>query len=139
MRIALSATAILILLILTGRPAYPAGETVSIEPLAVHAHRFQDFQRGAVVCEVFGEIKNIGTKPVKSFTLHLEMLDRKGKVTATEDLTLPLRVIVAPRAKGVLRPVQPQEIGNFIQETRNCPDKWQEGRIRYSIKAVQTE
>ncbi|HUK55446.1 MAG TPA: hypothetical protein VLY20_02170 [Nitrospiria bacterium] len=110
-----------------------------ITPLAVHAHRYQDFQRNAVVCEVFGEIKNTGSQPIKSFTLHLEMLDSKGKDLTQEDLTLPLRVIVPGNPKGELRPVNPQEIGNFIQDTKNCPDRWLEGRIKYSIKSVQTE
>jgi len=126
-------------LVLLGRPAEPANERMPITPLAVHAHRYQDFQRNRVVCEVFGEIKNMGSQPVKSFTLHLEMLDSKGKRLTQEDLTLPLRVIVPGNAKGEPRPVNPQEIGNFIQDTENCPDKWLEGRIQYRIKAVQTE
>lgn len=122
-----------------GPPAEPANERMPIIPLAVHAHRYQDFQRNRVICEVFGEIKNTGRQPVKSFTLHLEMLDSKGKRLTQEDLTLPLRVIVPGNAKGELRPVNPQEIGNFIQDTENCPDHWLEGRIQYRIKAVQTE
>jgi hypothetical protein len=126
-------------LVLLGRPAEPANERRPIVPLAVHAHRYQDFQRNRVICEVFGEIKNTGSQPVKSFTLHLEMLDSKGKRLTQEDLTLPLRVIVPGNAKGEPRPVNPQEIGNFIQDTENCPDQWLEGRIKYSIKAVQTE
>ena len=126
-------------LVLLGRSAEPANERMSITPLAVHAHRYQDFQRNRVVCEVFGEIKNTGSQPVKSFTLHLEMLDSKGKRLTQEDLTLSLRVIVPGNAKGEPRPVNPQEIGNFIQDTENCPDQWLEGRIKYNIKAVQTE
>jgi len=126
-------------LVLWNRPAQPAKVPMPITPLAVHAHRYQDFQRNAVVCEVFGEIKNTGSQPIKSFTLHLEMLDSKGKDLTQEDLTLPLRVIVPGNPKGELRPVNPQEIGNFIQDTKNCPDRWLEGRIKYSIKSVQTE
>ena len=67
------------------------------------------------------------------------MLDAKGKRLTQEDLTLLLRVIVPGNAKGESRPVNPQEIGNFIQDTENCPDQWLEGRIKYSIKAVQTK
>lgn len=126
-------------LVLFSRPAEPAKERWPITPLAVHAHRYQDFQRDRVVCEVFGEIKNTGSQPVKGFTLHLEMLDAKGKRLTQEDLALPLRVIVPGNAKGDLRAVNPQEIGNFIQDTENCPDQWMEGRIKFSIKSVQME
>lgn len=108
-------------------------------PWAVHAHRYQNFQKNKVICEVFGEVKNTGTKAVKSFTLHLEMLDKKGKAAATEDLTLQLRVIEAKNARGKLRAVQPGEFGTFIQDTANCPENWQDGRIRFAITAVQTE
>ena len=143
MRIAVVIAVLLSIVALSNRPAEPAKaieeENPPVTPLAVHAHRYQDFQRNAVVCEVFGEIKNSGSRPVKSFTLHLEMLDAKGKVLANEDLTLPLRVIVPGNAKGELRAVKPNEIGNFIQDTKNCPEQWLEGRIKYQIKDVQTE
>ncbi len=143
MRIILVIAIILSIVALLNRPAEPAKaiekESPPITPLAVHAHRYQDFQRNTIACELFGEIKNSGSRPVKSFTLHLEMLDVKGKVLANEDLTLPLRVIVPGNAKGELRAVKPNEIGNFIQDTQNCPEQWLEGRIKYSIKSVQTE
>jgi len=139
MRFCLIIPVTLIGLVLTDLPAESAKEKMPITPLAVHAHRYQDFQRNRVACEVFGEIKNTGSQSVKSFTLHLEMLDSKGKELSQEDLILPLRVIVSGNAKGELRPLNPQEIGNFIQDTQNCPDQWLEGRIKYSIKAVQTE
>lgn len=143
MRIAVAITVFLSIIALSPWPAEPAKavakEGPPVTPLAVHAHRYQDFQRNAVACEVFGEIKNTGGRPVKSFTLHLEMLDAGGKVLTDEDLTLPLRVIVPGNAKGELRAVQPKEIGNFIQDTKNCPEQWMEGRIKYRIKSVQTE
>ena len=139
MRIALGIVLMLSIVALSNRSAEPAKEGLTITPLAVHAHRYQDFQRNTVACEVFGEIKNTGSRPVKSFTLHLEMLDAKGKVLTNEDLTLPLRVIVPGNAKGEPRTVKPNEIGNFIQETKNCPEQWLEGRIKYRIKEVQTE
>jgi hypothetical protein len=133
----------LLLIGISNRPAEPAKPTEKekppVTPLAVHAHRYQDFQRNAIACEVFGEIKNTGAQPVKSFTLHLEMLDAKGKVLANEDLTLPLRVIVPGNAKGEIRAVKSNEIGNFIQDTQNCPEEWLEGRIKYNIKAVQAD
>ncbi len=108
-------------------------------PWAVHAHRYQDFRKNQTICEIFGEVKNTGSKPVKSFTLHLEMLDKKGQAVGTEDIELALRVVVPKNARGVLRAVRTGEIGNFIQDTKNCPENWQEGRIRYKITATQTE
>jgi hypothetical protein len=143
MRIILVVATTLSIVALLNRPAEPAKavekESPPVTPLAVHAHRYQDFQRNVIACELFGEIKNTGSRPVKSFTLHLEMLDVKGKVLADEDLTLPLRVIVPGNAKGELRAVKPNEIGNFIQDTKNCPEQWLEGRIKYHIKDVQIE
>lgn len=114
-------------------------QTPNLEPLGIHAHRYQDFQKNAVVCEVFGEVKNTGSRPIKSFTLHLEMLDQKGKTVGEEELNLSLRVIVPRNARGELRAVRPQEIGNFVQDTHNCPEAWLEGRIHYRIKGVQFE
>ncbi|MBI3811082.1 MAG: hypothetical protein HY283_02590 [Nitrospirae bacterium] len=143
MRIILIVVTIVSLVVLSNRPAEsaktPGKEHTPVSPLAVHAHRYQDFQRNTVACEVFGEIKNTGSRPVTSFTLHIEMLDAKGKVLTNEDLMLALRVIVPGNAKGELRAVKPNEIGNFIQDTQNCPEKWLEGRIKYQIKNVQTE
>jgi hypothetical protein len=139
MRIGLWTAFMLFIVALSNCPADAAKAEVPITPLAVHAHRYQDFRRNLVACEVFGEIKNTGGQPVKSFTLHLEMLNAKGKRIADEDLTLPLRVIVPGNAKGEIRAVRPNEIGNFIQDTKNCPEQWLEGRIKYSIRSVQTE
>lgn len=143
MRIAVVVSLVMFIVALSNRPAEPAKaiekKSPPVTPLAVHAHRYQDFRRNVVACEVFGEVKNTGIRPVKSFTLHLEMLDSKGKVLANEDLTLPLRVIVPGNAKGEPRAVKPNEIGNFIQDTKNCPEQWMEGKIKYQIKDVQTE
>jgi len=143
MRTGLLIVVMLLLIGLSNRPAESAKtagkEKSPVTPLAVHAHRYQDFNRNAIACEVFGEIKNTGAQPVKSFTLDLEMLDAKGKVLSKEDLTLGLRVIVPGNAKGEIRAVRPDEIGNFIQDTKNCPEKWMEGRIKYQIKDVQTQ
>jgi hypothetical protein len=140
MRTGFAIVVMLLLMGISNRPAEAADkEKPPVTPLAVHAHRYQDFQRNAIACEVFGEIKNTGAQPVKSFTLHLEMLDAKGKVLTNEDLTLPLRVIIPGNAKGEIRAVRPNEIGNFIQDTQNCPEKWLEGRIKYQIKNVQPE
>jgi hypothetical protein len=139
LRIGLVTAVICCIVALSNGPAESAKGGMPITPLAVHAHRYQDFQRNAVACEVFGEIKNTGGQPVKSLTLHLEMLDAKGRGVANEDLTLPLRVIVPGNAKGESRAVRPNEIGNFIQDTKNCPEQWLEGRIKYSIRSVQKE
>ncbi len=143
MRIIFFIATILLIATALNRPAESAPPVEKkgrpVTPLAVHAHRYQDFQRNVVACEVFGEIKNTGDRPVISFTLHLEMLDAKGNVLTKEDLSLALRVIVPGNAKGELRAVKPTEIGNFIQQTQNCPEKWLEGRIKHNITAVQTE
>ncbi len=139
MRFPVLCTLLISTLILSLSPSAPAAQEIPVKALAVHAHRYQDFRRGLIVCEVFGEIKNTGDRPIKNFTLHLEMLDRKGKVVGNEELLLELRVIAPGRARGDLRAVKPQEIGNFIADTKNCPDSWLEGRIRYRVLSVQTE
>jgi len=139
MRFGLLASFVCFSIAVTNWPARIAVGSVLITPLAVHAHRYQDFQKNAVACEVFGEIKNTGDQPVKSFTLNLEMIDSKGKVVSRESMTLPLRVIAPGNAKGELRPVRPHEIGNFIQDTKYCPDQWLEGKIKYRITEVQAE
>jgi len=118
-------------------PSKPAIGSAMITPLAIHAHRYQDFQKNAVACEIFGEVRNTGDQPIRGFTLNLEMLDSKGKVVSEEALNLELRVIVPGNAKGEIRSVNPHEIGNFIQDTRNCPDRWLEGRIKYRITKVE--
>jgi hypothetical protein len=90
-------------------------------------------------CEVFGEIKNLSNRQLKSVSVTLEFLDEKGKLVATEDATLALRIIATGNARGEARPVRPQEIGNFSQDTTQCPETWLEGRIRYKIKNIEWE
>ena len=120
--------------------ATPAAEKkLPIEVIAFHAHRYQNFQRNRTACEVFGEIKNVGKRPIRDITVNLKLLDKRGKVVASEDLRIPLRVIVGRNARGQLRPAKSQEIGIFTQDTRNCPEKWMGGRIKYKITAINTE
>ena len=116
-----------------------AEKKLPIEVIAFHAHRYQNFQQNKSACEVSGEIRNIGKKAIRDITVNLKMLDKKGKIVASEDLTIPLRVIVGRNARGQLRAAKAQEIGIFTQDTRNCPEKWMEGRIKYKITAVSTE
>jgi hypothetical protein len=111
----------------------------AIKILALHAHRYQDQQVDRIRCEVFGEIKNPSNRPLKSLTVTIEFLDEKGKLIATEDANLALRIVGTGNARGEARPVRPQEIGNFNQDTVNCPDNWLEGRIRYKVKNIEWE
>ena len=108
-----------------------------IKILALHAHRYQDFQRDRLQCEVFGEIQNLSNRLLKGVTVTIEFLDEKGKLVATEEVALIPRVIAPGNARGEARPVRPQEIGHFNQDTTQCPEKWLEGRIRYRIKNIE--
>lgn len=107
--------------------------------LALHAHRYQDQQVDRIRCEVFGEIKNLSNRPLKGVTVTIEFLDDKGKLIATEEGVLALRVIAPGNARGEMRPLRSQEIGHFSQDTAQCPEKWLEGRIRYRIKNIEWE
>lgn len=115
-----------------------AAADLPLSLVGVHAHRYQDFERKAVRCEVYGEIKNTGSRPIKSILLRVSLLDASKKPVHEEDLDLALRVIRPRNAKGDLRPVEPQEFGNFIQDLKACPESWQEGRIKVEIKSFTT-
>lgn len=116
-----------------------ANPKLPVHLLAMHAHRYQDFQKKQVRCEVFGEIKNLGPQSITQILMHVEFLDRNKKPVYQEQMELALRVIKPGNAKGEQRPVQPQEIGNFIQDTKECPENWQEGRIKFEIKSFTTQ
>ena len=120
-------------------PVHAADPKPPIEVLALHAQRYQDHAANKIRCEIFGEIKNISDRPLKSVSVTLEFFDEKGKKIASEDDFLTLRVIQKRKPKGVARPVKPNEIGVFIQDTQNCPPSWLEGRIKYKIKTVEWE
>lgn len=118
-------------------PLWAQGTQPPIKILALHAHRYQDQQVDRIRCEVFGEIQNLSDRPLKSVTVAIEFLDEKGKLIATEEGMLVLRVIAPRNARGEVRPLRSQEIGNFNQDTTQCPEKWLEGRIRYKIKSIE--
>jgi hypothetical protein len=107
-----------------------------IEMTAMTAERYQDHERNEVRCEVFGEIKNVSDRPLVGVTVSVDFLDAKGKTIASEDIPLELRVVHPQSPKGDLRPVQPNEYGNFIQDTSHCPENWLEGRIHYKVKKI---
>ncbi len=111
----------------------------SVEFLALHAQRYQNHMQRRVRCEVFGEVKNLSNRPLKGVVIELELLDEKGKLLVTEEVALTFRVIAPRNARGEPRPVRPQEIGNFTQDTSQCPQKWLEGRVRYTIKNIEWE
>jgi hypothetical protein len=126
-------------LLATVAPLAAAAADIPVSLLAVHAHRYQDFQKNAVVCEIFGELKNNGTQPVRSVLLQVTFLDAKKNPVYEEEMELPLRVVRPGNAKGDLRAVKPHEIGNFIQDTKQCPPGWQEGRIKVKLKSFTAE
>ena len=109
----------------------------SVEFLALHAQRYQDHTQRRVRCEIFGEVKNLSNRPLKGVVIELEFLDEKGKLLVIEEVALTFRVIAPRNARGELRPVRPQEIGHFSQNTSRCPEKWLEGRVRYKIKNIE--
>lgn len=108
--------------------------------LGFHAHKYQDFEKNMVSCEVFGEMENLGTKELKGVRVEVDLLDEKGKVVYSEETELLPRVIVFGNPKGVEQPLKHSEIGIFSINTKECPEKWLEGRIRYKlIEAVTGE
>lgn len=107
-----------------------------LDLIAVHARRYQDFERGAVACQVFGEAKNVGTRPIMSFILSVEFLDKNGRAVHTEHLTLQPRIPRPGNAVGDLRPLRPGEFGEVMAEPSACPTQWLEGRIRYHLDRV---
>lgn len=118
-------------------PLWAQGTQPPIKVVALHAHRYQDFEMNRIRCEVFGEIQNLSNRLLKSVTVTIEFLDEKGKLIATEEGILAFRVIAPGNARGEVRPLRSQEIGHFNQDTTQCPEKWLEGRIWYRIKNVE--
>ncbi|MBI5746562.1 MAG: hypothetical protein HZA13_06145 [Nitrospirae bacterium] len=86
-----------------------------------------------VSCEVFGEMENLGTKELKGVRVEVDLLDEKGKVVYSEEMELRPRVIVFGNPKGLEQPLKHSEIGIFGINTKECPEKWLEGRIRFRI------
>ncbi len=108
--------------------------------LGFHAHKYQDFEKNMVSCEVFGEMENLGTKELKGVRVEVDLLDEKGKVVYSEEMELRPRVIVFGNPKGLEQPLKHSEIGIFGINTKECPEKWLEGRIRFRfIEAITGE
>jgi hypothetical protein len=120
---------------LTGLPVYLAQgkDSGPVRFLGFHAHKYQDFEKKMVSCEVFGEMENLGTKELKGVRVEVDLLDEKGKVVYSEETELLPRIIVFGNPKGVERPLKHSEIGIFSMNTKECPEKWLEGRIRFRL------
>lgn len=106
---------------------------------ALHVQRIQNFEKNRLDCEIFGEAKNKSDRKLKGVTIELEFQDEEGKVVAKEDIALILKVVARRNARGEARPIKPEEYGNFVQLTRQCPALWLEGRFRYKIKNSEWE
>ncbi len=108
--------------------------------LGFHAHKYQDFEKKMVSCEVFGEMENLGTRKLRGARVEVDLLDEKGKVVYSEEMELLPRVIVFGNPKGVEQPLKHSEIGIFSMNTKECPEKWLEGRIKFRlIEAITGE
>lgn len=117
-----------------------AKDPIPVRFLGFHAHKYQDFEKKMVSCEVFGEMENLGTKELKGVRVEVDLLDEKGKVVYSEEMELRPRVIVFGNPKGVEQPIKHSEIGIFSINTKECPEKWLEGRIRFRfIEAITGE
>lgn len=128
--------------ILIALPIYIAHgrEGGTVKFLSFHAHRYQDFERGSVACEIFGEMENLGTKELRGVQVEVDLLDEKNKIVYSEDMELLPRVIVYGNPKGVERPLKSSEVGVFELNMKECPSSWLEGRIRYKfIEAITGE
>ena len=117
-----------------------AKDPIPVRFLGFHAHKYQDFEKKMVSCEVFGEMENLGTRELKGVRVEVDLLDEKGKVVYSEETELLPRVIVFGNPKGVEQPLKHSEIGIFSKNTKECPEKWLEGRIRFRfIEAITGE
>lgn len=108
-------------------------EAGAVRFLSFHAHRYQDFERGGVACEIFGEMENLGAKDLKGARVEVDLLDEKNKIVYSEEMELLPRVIIYGNPKGVERPLKRSEIGVFGLNTKECPPMWLEGKIRYKL------
>lgn len=103
----------------------------TVKFLSFHAHKYQDFEIGSVVCEVFGEMENLEQKEIKAVRVEVDLLDEKNKVVYSEELQLQPRVIVFGNPGGIERSLKPSEIGIFSHKIKECPKEWLEGKIKY--------
>jgi len=116
-----------------------ANPAASLKILAVHAHRYQNFEQNRAGCEIFGEFQNIGTRKIRSFTLEIKLLDAQSRTVGSEELLINPLSISRENPKGIAKAIEPKEYGYFNIDTRNCPAEWLEGKIKHQIKAVQSE
>jgi hypothetical protein len=115
------------------------GSKPPVKVLSFHAHRYQNFKANAVSCEVFGEVQNLSGRNLKGMTVGVEFMDEKGKPVAAEEITLELKILMPNKPQGEIRPLKPEEVGHFSQDTQHCPANWLEGRISYKIKKTELE
>ena len=115
------------------------GPAAALKLLAVHAHRYQNFEQNRTRCEIFGEFQNVGNRKIRSFTLEAKLLDAQNKTVGSEELVISPLSISREHPKGIVKAIEPQEYGYFNIDTRECPAQWLEGKIKYQIKAVQQE
>jgi hypothetical protein len=113
--------------------------SASLKLLAVHAHRYQNFEQNRVSCEIFGEFQNVGTRKIRSFILETKLLDAQNKTVGSEQLVINPLSISREHPKGIAKPIEPKGYGYFNIDTRDCPDRWLEGKIKYQVKSVQSE
>lgn len=117
-----------------------AKDPIPVRFLGFHAHKYQDFEKKMVSCEVFGEMENLGTRELRGVRVEIDLLDEKGKVVYSEEMELLPRVIVFGNPKGVEQPLKHSGIGIFSMNTKECPEKWLEGRIKFRlIEAITGE
>ncbi len=112
------------------------GEDVlkDIKIIGVHSRRYQDRKLGPM-CEVYGEIQNISNKPLEEVRFVIELLDSTGKSVSKEDGAAKL-VQPAPNIAGGITPLRPGAFGEFLYKIKNCPQEWQEGRVRFQINGI---
>ena len=111
----------------------------SLKLLAVHSHRYQNFEENRIGCEIFGEFQNIGTRKVQGFTLEIKLLDAKNKTVGQEDLDITPLSISRENPKGIAKAIEPKGYGYFNMDTTNCPASWLEGKVKYRLKSVNLE
>lgn len=112
------------------------GEDVpkEVKVVGVHSRRYQDRKVGSM-CEVYGEVQNISGKPMDEIRFSIELLDSTGKSVSKEDGAARLAQPV-PNVREGISPLRPGAFGEFLYKIKNCPEQWQEGRLRFQINGI---
>lgn len=112
------------------------GEDVSkeVKVIGVHSRRYQDRKVGSM-CEVYGEVQNVGGKPMDEIRFTIELLDSTGKLVSKEDGAAKL-TIPAPNIRKGITPLRPRFFGEFLYKIKNCPPEWHEGKVRFQINEI---